>query len=85
MREKGISWAAPLFVVAPHTLCLAAKSSGKRAILWLIRPSNDHLRIRKEGQAESTSRAAKSLGFTGSQAIVFARRNAAKERRDQGG
>jgi hypothetical protein len=39
----------PLFVVAPHTLVLAAKSSGKRAILWLIRPLNDHLRIWKDG------------------------------------
>jgi hypothetical protein len=31
---------APLFVVAPHTLVLAAKSSGMRAILWLFCPPN---------------------------------------------
>jgi hypothetical protein len=35
---EGISGAVPLIVVAPHTLVSAAKSSGKRAILWLIRP-----------------------------------------------
>src|ERR1700722_6209769 len=47
MREKGMFAWAPRFVVAPHTLVSTAKSSGKRAILWLIRPPNDHLRIRK--------------------------------------
>jgi hypothetical protein len=34
--EGGDFRGAPLFVVAPHTLVSAAKSSGKRAILWLI-------------------------------------------------
>src|ERR1700722_2818545 len=47
VQEEGDFRRAPLFVVAPHTLLSAAKSSGKRAILWLICPSNDHLRIRK--------------------------------------
>jgi hypothetical protein len=31
---------APLFVVAPHTLVSAAKSSGMEAILWLFCPPN---------------------------------------------
>jgi hypothetical protein len=66
--RRGVSGAAPLFVVAPHTLCLAAKSSRKRAISWLIRPPKDHLRIRTKGVTKSN---ATTGSCTAKRALVF--------------
>jgi hypothetical protein len=37
--------ALPLIGVAPHTLLPPAKSSRRRALLWLICAQSDHLRI----------------------------------------